>query len=305
MDDTRLEFDSRLFDRLEKAQHLIDIQRYDLAERELRAALASDPQQPHLHILLGWALDGQGQLQEAEETGRTALRLDPEEVGAMVLLAKLCMDAGRHREAEEWFLQALRLDPMEPHLYLMYGILMNKTGHLDKAEMLLRKCLELDPENEQAHSTLAVVLAERRQAVPAQSHGRYGVTLDPDSDRSHALLGYTYLATGHPFKARRHLREALRIDPDDLDVEEAFLDADRATRWIYLPMYYWSLLIDRLPGKQFAVWAGMIALVQILPRLGVSKEIVGIMALAYLAFCIYTWVATPLSNAWIKARPPR
>lgn len=291
--------------RLEKIQHFIEIGRYDLAERELREALTFHPDEPFLHVQLGWALEGLGRTEEAEAEGRLALQLDPQEVEAITLLAQLSLNAGRHREAEGLCLSALNLDPMSPRNYLIYGILMHKTGHLDKAEKLLRKCLELAPQYNQAHSVLSTILAEKRQGHSAVAHGAYGVALDPDSDYSHAMLGYTYLSTGHPFKARAHLREALRIDPGDSDVEEAFHEADRATRWIYLPMYFWSLWIGRVPGLQFGVWIGAIILFQVLRRAGVSTQVVFALAMIYLLFCVYTWVATPLANLWIKMRPAR
>lgn len=305
MDDRQIQSDSGLEIRLEKIQHFIDIERYDLAERELRGVLAFHPEEPLLHVQLGWALEGLGRAAEAEEEARVALQLDPEEVDAIILLAKLSMNAGRHREAEELCLSALHLDPTSPRNYLIYGILMQKTGHLDKAEKLLRKCLELAPEYNSAHSVLSMILAEKKQGRPAVAHGTFGVALDPDNDYSHAMLGYTYLATGHPFKARAHLREALRIDPGDTDVEAAFHEADRATRWIYLPMYFWSLLIERVPGQQFTIWIGAIILFQVLRQFGVSSLAVSTLAFSYLGFCVYTWVAAPLANAWIKMRPAR
>ncbi len=305
MDDLSTQSGSGLDIRLEKIQHFIDIERYDLAERELRGVLALHPEEALLHVQLGWALEGLGRSDEAEQEGRVALQLDPQEVDAIILLAKLSLNAGRHRESEELCLSALQIDPMSPRNYLIYGILMQKTGHLDKAEKLLRKCLELAPENNHAHSILSTILAEKRQSRPAVAHGAYGVALDPDSDYSHAMLGHAYLTTGHPFKARTHLREALRIDPGDSDIEAAFYEADRATRWIYLPMYFWTLWIERLPGQQFAVWIGAILLFQLMPRMGVPEGIALGFMLSYIAFCLYTWVATPLANAWIKLRPAR
>lgn len=305
MDELSTQFAAGLDRRLEKIQHFLDIGRYDLAERELRGALAEHPQEPILHVQLGYALEGLNRLEEAENEARLALHLDPEEVEAIILLAKLSLNAGRHREAETLCLSALNLDPMSPRNYLIYAILMQKTGHLDKAEKLVRKCLQLAPGYNQAHSVLSTILAEKRQGSQAVTHGAHGVALDPDSDYSHAMLGYTYLAAGHPFKARAHLREALRLDPADADVEEAFRNADRATRWIYLPMYFWSLWMERVPGLQFGIWIGAIVLFQLLRQLGVPDHIVLNLTLTYIGFCLYTWVATPLANLWIKIRPAR
>lgn len=305
MDNLQLQSTDALAMRVEKIQHFIDVERYDLAELTARESLTYHPEEPHLHVQLGWALEGLGRSDEAENEGRLALQLDPEDGDAIILLAKLNMAAGRHREAEKLCLSALQLDPLSPLNYLIYGLLMQKTGHLDKAEKLLRKCLEIAPEFPMSHSILATILAEQRQGHEALARAGHSVVLDPDSNFSHAMLGHTYLATGHPFKARKHLREALRIAPDDAGAVEAFHVADRATRWIFLPMYFWSLLLERLPGMQFGVWIGMIVVFQVLRQAGVSASIVFALAMAYLVFCIYTWVATPLADLWIKIRPAR
>jgi tetratricopeptide (TPR) repeat protein len=298
-------FDLQFSAYAQSGQHFLEIERYDLAERDLRQALLYAPEDPYLHFLLGRALDGLGRTLEAEEEAQTAMRLDPESVLGVLLLGKLRMDQGRHQEAEQLWLDALRLDPTEPILYLNYALLMRKTGHLDKAERLLQRCLVLDPENAHAHGTLALILAEKNQKAGATRHGERGLSLDPDRDVSHVQLGITYLQTGHPFKARYHLREALRLDPRDRAIEETYLLADRATRAVYLPFYFWSLWVDRIPGKQFAVWGAYVVLISVLRSSPVPKDVVSVLSVTYLAFMIYTWVATPLVKLWVRIRPPQ
>ena len=96
-----------------------------------------------------------------------------------------------------------------------------------------------------------------------------------------------------------------RVAPNDADLEEFWLEIDRCTRIVYLPMYYWSLLVDRLPGRQFAVWGAMTALALSAERFGLDKRAVGILFGSYILFCIYTWFATPLVKGWIKLFPPK
>ena len=74
---------------LEKAEHLLDIERYDLAEREIRRGLAAEPELAILHVQLARALDGLGRPEEAEAAAREAVRLDPEEPAATLLLGVL------------------------------------------------------------------------------------------------------------------------------------------------------------------------------------------------------------------------
>jgi tetratricopeptide (TPR) repeat protein len=164
--------------------------------------------------------------------------------------------------------------------------------------------LALDPEDEHASALLAMILAERRKKQPALHHGRRSLALAPDDDGGHLALGVTLLQHGHPFQARRHFREALRIDPGPA-TEEAFLEADRCCRGVYLPMYWWTLALERLPGKNIGAWVLVIGGTAAARALGAPAGVVTGVVLVYVALCIYTWVATPIVKAWVRLVPPR
>jgi len=288
-----------------KAEHLLEAGHHEAAERAVRDALALVPDDSWLHVLLGRALVLADRREEAEQALGRALALDPEQVAALHLLAAICTEAGRHQEAETLLLEALRVDPVEPELYLAYGSLMRRTGHLDKSEQLLRRCLALAPENEAAHQELAALHTERDRHAHGAVHADLGLRLAPADERSHVAQASHLFATGHPLQARDAFREALRLDPTDRDIEEAWLEADMCSRWIYLPMYWWSLLLERLPGRQYTVWVAFVALMMVGRRVGLPGAIAATVAVAYLALVLYTWVATPLTRAWVKLVPPR
>lgn len=113
------------------------------------------------------------------------------------------------------------------------------------------------------------------------------------------------LLAGRPFQARRLLRDALRLDPTSKELESAWLEADRCCRWLYLPAYYFGLLSERLPGKQFLVWAIFVGFLMTARQLQWPSQTWAPVALVYLAFCIYTWIADPLVKLWTKLVPPR
>ncbi len=215
------------------------------------------------------------------------------------------MDTGRHVEAELCLLEALRIDPHDASNFHIYGLLMFKTGRAEKAERLYRRALALDPDHENVHAALADLLVTQNRIGEAGVHGDHSLALAPDQEGGHSAQGHAALAAGRPFQARRHYREALRLGPDDELTREAWLNADTCCRWIYLPMYYWSLMVERLPGLQFFVWGVMMLAFLLLPLLGVAKSSVGLLAIAYLVFVIYTWVSTPLLKVWTRIVPPR
>jgi tetratricopeptide (TPR) repeat protein len=289
---------------LEQLGHWNSIGRHDLALERARTALQSHPADPDLLVATGFALEGLKRPEEAADAARSALGNDPTHLGALALLARLAQAAGRHREAEQHYLTALAQDPEQPWLLLSYAQLMFKVGQSEKSEALTRAALTRDPDYAAAHSFLALVLTDREQkSAQAQGHGAHGLRLEPDSDFSHFAMGVHLYDSGRPFQAKRHLREALRLDPTP-DVENAFLEVDRATRWVYLPMYYWGLLIRRLPGRQFAVWGAFLVFIVLAPALGLAAIVPGV-AIGYIALCVYTWLAGPLVKLWVRWRPPR
>ena len=113
-----------------------------------------------------------------------------------------------------------------------------------------------------------------------------------------------FLQTGHPFKARRHLREALRIDPD-AETEEAFQSADKACRWLYLPMYFFGYLTHRFPGKNIGMWLAVLGSYFFAKQFDAIRGPAEVMLWCYIGLAIYTWFADPLVSAWIRFRPAR
>ena len=59
-----------------------------------------------------------------------------------------------------------------------------------------------------------------------------------------------------------------------------------------------NVLIDR-------IWAVFLIATGVASKLGAPDVAIGTVVLAYLALCLYTWVSSPLVNAWTKLVPPR
>lgn len=289
---------------LEKASHYNGSRQFSMAQREARAGLASDPHNPWLHFELARSELGLEDLASAESTCRAGLQGNASHAPLHGLLGLVLMDQGKNKESEASLLEGLRLHPDSAWLYLQYARLMMKTAHLDRAQLLIDKALEINPESEDAHALASLLQSHRNQTARSKRSGRISLKLAPEEDVSHYAMGHALLNGGHPFKAREHFREALRIDPSDSDLEEAYLEADKCCRVVYLPMYFFSLVMHRLPGRQFALWALFVAFTMIASGSGMSGGLLGTITLLYVGFAIYTWIADPLAKRWIKRFPP-
>lgn len=292
------------FGLVQRAAEMNQIGRHDLAEDFAQRALAQTPRLAEAHVQLALAHHGRDRTQEGLRILDSARELAPGHARIHGLRALFLTQLGRYRDAEESALEALRIDPEDAFLFRIYGRLCFKAGQLDKAEQLLRRSLELEPEDESASALLAMILSEAKKQTPALQHGRRSLELAPDEDLGHLAMGVTLLRGGRPFAARRHLREALRIDPDAA-TEEAFLEADRCCRIVYLPMYAWSLVVDRLPGKNIGAWALFLVFLFGGRAAGLPELALTLGTVLYVGMCLYSWVADPIVRGWIKLFPPK
>lgn len=289
---------------VQRAAELNTAGRHDLAEDYARRALTQSPGDVGAHVQLALARHGRGETREGEALLGEALALDPQSPLALGMRALLRAELGRYSEAEADVLEALRLAPEDAFLFRIYGQLLFKAGQSEKAERLLRRSLELDPENESAEALLALVLSEGKQKARALHHGRRSLARAPEDDFGHVALGIALLRAGRPFAARRALREALRLDPD-ADTEQLFLEADRCARIVFLPMYYWSLVLDHLPGKNIGAWALFMLFLFGGPAVGLPPLVVNLGAFLYIGLCVYSWIAGFLVRQWVRWFPAK
>lgn len=287
------------------AGHFNDVGRYAEAEREAARGLGLAPTNLRLHVELARSSMGRERWDDADATLRQLLALAPDYAVGFNLLCLVRSAQGRYAEAEKAVLEALRIDPQWASPYEIYGDLMMRTAHLEKAKKLYERARSLNPEDPDLPSKIALVETQLNRIGPAHEAAAAGLKLGPEEAIAHASRGNAHLAGGRPFRARADFREALRIDPSNSGFEEAWLAADTCCRIVYLPMYYWTLVIDRLPGKQFLVWGLLVAFVFGGSKLGVPPSVVVAVGFGYFALCVYTWIATPLVKGWKKLVPPK
>jgi len=287
------------------ANHFNGVGRHDEAEREAIRGLSLAPDDLVLHVELARSFMGRKRWEDADTVLQRLLALAPDFSPAFNLMCIVRTEQGSYAEAEKAVLEALRLDPQWASPYEVYGDLMTRTSHLDKAKKLYERARALNPEDAELPSKIALVETQLNRIGPAHAAAAAGLALGPAEALAHASRGNAHLAGGRPFRARADFREALRIDPANTSLEEAWLAADTACRVVYLPMYYWTLLIERLPGQQFLVWGIFLAFTFGARSLGIPPEFVGGVAIAYIALCVYTWVANPIVKVWKRIVPPK
>ncbi|MEM8997422.1 MAG: sulfatase-like hydrolase/transferase, partial [Acidobacteriota bacterium] len=224
---------------LERARHLLRDRRPDEAERQLRRVLERDGSNLAALAELSTARELQGDLDGAVEAAERALALDPGDPRMHVVLARLEVRQERPNQALQLLDAALALDPRHLDGRLERVALLGRLGRRvdaadalrslaedegehprvlvaraqtmppQGAEVLLRRALDADPYLVTAWRALGRQLDHMGRVDDALGAYRAGLERTPDDPDLHALLGRLLARTGGD--ADVHLREALRL----------------------------------------------------------------------------------------------
>jgi Tfp pilus assembly protein PilF len=290
---------------LERACVLLDQSRLDLAEKELRLALAEAPNDALAHALLAQCLCERQELMEATDEAQTAVGLNPELADAYHILARILLERSRPQEALAAINEALRLQPhWASHYAALAAIYLAERdwpAALDAAEQGLRQ----DAEHIGCNNLRAMALVKLGRRDEAGQTIAGTLARDPEDAFSHANQGWLLLHQGNSLKAREHFREALRLDPTLGYARAGMVEALKSKNFLYAMMLRYFLWMSRLSRRaQWAVvligyfaYQGLAALVKTNP--GLKPWVVPVM-IAYFGFAVLTWVAVPLFNLLLR-----
>ncbi len=293
---------------LQRALVLHQQGRHDLAEKELRQHLATDPNDGFAHALLAICSLEQERLNEAEQSARTAIGHAPDLAFAHYALARVLSRRNREPEAATSIQEAIRLEPEEADYYgMLAGIEFDRRlwqAALNAAET----GLQFDPEHVACNNLRAMALVKLGRKTEAGATIERTLARDPDNAFSHANQGWTLLEQGQRRKAMEHFRESLRLDPTNEWAQAGLVEAIKAGNPIYAVMLKYFLWMQKLSaGVRWGILLGGYFGSRLLT--GVSKSnpdlapwILPIRVL-YISFALLTWLAHPIFNLMLFLHP--
>lgn len=208
--------------RLGLAIELLNGGRHDLAERELRALLAADPENAEAHALLAMALVSRWKGAEALAAAEEARRLGPGQPLVLQAQVEVHLRLAHRREGEATARAALAVMPFEPRLHaLQAGALLNRAVFF-RRRRLARQALDaadaglaLDAGHVECLLQRAQALSRLGRVAEARDASAAALRRAPEAQAGHAVRGIVELAAGNRSEGRAGLREALRLDPQD------------------------------------------------------------------------------------------
>jgi Flp pilus assembly protein TadD len=150
------------------AQMMVRAELDEMAEAELKEALAKDPRLPHVHFLLGQSALHRGRVDEAIALLLKELELNPGDAMAFYRLGDAYTRQSRWDEGLAALQRSVWVNPYFSGPYVLMGKADMKKKDLSAAEGMLRRATALDPNNRTAHYLLGQALQQAGRADEAR-----------------------------------------------------------------------------------------------------------------------------------------
>ena len=265
---------------------LAERDRWDAVRSLVGQGLRSYPDSHYLLYYSAAADWRQDRLNDAAATLGRLLTLDPGSSFGRKLMAKVAHEQGRAAEAEQLWIGLIGDFPEDPELYFGYARLMITTLHADRARRLVEEGLRIAPDDREGLflSTLCDFVDGRRLDQTG-SLSRL-VAQDPHGMQTGFALALALQECGRYREALRVARELLRANPSSPETLQLVRNLTVVTHWSMIPLYPfmrwgWPFAI----GTWFVVAFGLRLFAKGLPP-GATAGI----SIAWLAYCIYSWV---------------
>jgi Tfp pilus assembly protein PilF len=293
---------------LQRALVLHQQGRHDLAEKELRQHLATEPNDGFAHALLAISLLEQEQLKDAEQSAREAIGAAPDLAFVHYALARVLSHRNRDAEAVTAIQEAIRLEPTDADYHGMLAGIEFDRRQWQVALNAAETGLQFDPEHVVCNNLRAMALVKLGRKSEAGVTIERTLARDPDDAFSHANQGWTLLEQGDRKKAMEHFRESLRLDPTNDWARAGLVEAIKAGNPVYAVMLKYFLWMQKLSdGARWGILLGGYFGSRLLA--GVSKSnpdlapwVLPIRVL-YISFALLTWLAHPIFNLMLFLHP--
>ncbi|HQR39708.1 MAG TPA: tetratricopeptide repeat protein [Blastocatellia bacterium] len=148
----------------------------------------------------------------AERSIRKALASDPDDTGLLITLSSIQDKAGRFPEAEATLRKVLELDPDNATALNNLGyFLTERTKRLDEALTLIQRAVNIDPTNGSFLDSLGWLYYQMGKMPEAKKYLEQAVSYEFQSATIREHLGDLFLKLGDAVKARQYWEAALRL----------------------------------------------------------------------------------------------
>ena len=197
---------------------LIDEQRFDEAEDELKSLLAVNPRSYQANIQMGRLLARKKEFDRAVQHFETARLANPTNAQASLLAGTAYLRSGNAERAGNSFRAALRIDGSLAAGHAGLGQVHFQRNELPEAEACLQKALGLDPQLYQARALLARIHGKQGDLEASKDMITEIVSTRPDQPRPVAALARVHLQRDEPREAIFVVEPAVTAHPESQEL---------------------------------------------------------------------------------------
>ncbi len=294
---------------LQRARLMMEQRRAIQAADQLRQVLANDPDNAEAHSLLALCLLGdRDQWHNATREAEMAVGLSPDSSLSHYVLASVLEKRNRFPEALQALDQAIQLAPEQSHFYGLKASVLGQQSRWREALEAASIGLSLDAEDESCSSLRAIAMERLGKTDHAMDQANAGVSRRPDSSMAHSTRGWALLQSGQYRQAQEAFREALRLGPTNEMARVGMIQALNNNHFFFRMIFSFYTFIGRMAQwTQWAILIGMFVGMRMLRAFAQAnpewQPYVLPISVLYLAFCILSWIATPMFNTFLRFHP--
>jgi len=293
---------------LQKALLLQEQGRYELAEKELRQHLATEPTDGFAHGVLSICLAEQKRRDEAEQSAREAIGHAPDLGFTHYALARILTDRNRLDDAVTAIQEAISLEPGDADYHGQLAAIEFTRRRWPQALEAAEIGLQFDPEHVACNNLRAMALVKLGRKAEAGQTIEAALARDPDNAHSHANQGWTLLEQGRRREAMDHFRESLRLDPTNDWAKAGLVESIKAGNPIYAVMLKYFLWMQKLSANvQWGILIGGYFGNRLLGSLANNNPAwapwINPVRILYISFALLTWLAYPIFNLMVFLHP--
>jgi tetratricopeptide (TPR) repeat protein len=279
--------------------------RWDMAEKELRLAVAESPDSAAAHGLLSMALLTLKRLDEALAEAQMAVRAGPDVALSHYFLAQVLDRMDRLNEAEASIRTAIRIDPEDADYHASLAGILFQQSRWAETLAAAEEGLKQDPDHINCLNFRGLALTKLGRRAESGANMTETLARGPENALSHTVQGWNYLESNRPRDAAESFRTALKLNPGLDYAKRGMVEALKARNPIYRALLIYFLWMQRLSGRaRWAVVLGLYFGAKLLNAAAASNPVLQPFVLPilvlYLIFVVLTWVAEPMFNLLLR-----
>lgn len=291
---------------LQRARLLFEQHRLEQAAEQLKQLLSQDPNDADAHALLALCLlDDKDQWNNATREAEQAIHLAPDQSFSHYVMASVLNKRSRTAEALLAMDEALRLNPGQSQFYALRASLLAQLERWPECLESASLGLQMDPDDTSCANMRSLALERLGRKNDALQQADNAVSRDPDSGHAHSMRGWALLQKGNVAEAQEAFREALRLEPTNEFARTGMIQALNSNNFLFRIAFKFHSFLGRLGSTyRWAIvigfWVGMQVLQSLENSYPVLKPLVTPILLLYFTFCMLTWIADPLFDAFLR-----